>query len=53
MEEVIVTGYSTRKVSEMTGAVQQFRGEGYRTVGDRRKSDECLERPYNRFTDYG
>ena len=25
MEEVIVTGYSTRKVSEMTGAVQQFR----------------------------
>lgn len=26
MEEVIVTGYSTRKVSEMTGAVQQFRG---------------------------
>ena len=27
MEEVIVTGYSTRKVSEMTGAVQQFRGK--------------------------
>lgn len=27
MEEVIVTGYSTRKVSEMTGAVQQFKGK--------------------------
>ena len=27
MEEVIVTGYSTRKISEMTGAVQQFRGK--------------------------
>lgn len=27
IEEVIVTGYSTRKVSEMTGAVQQFRGK--------------------------
>lgn len=27
MDEVIVTGYSTRKVSEMTGAVQQFRGK--------------------------
>lgn len=27
MEEVVVTGYSVRKVSEMTGAVQQFRGE--------------------------
>ena len=27
MEEVIVTGYSTRKASEMTGAVQQFRGK--------------------------
>lgn len=27
MEEVVVTGYSTRKVSEMTGAVQQFRGK--------------------------
>lgn len=52
MEEVIVTGYSTRKVSEMTGRYSNS-GEGYRTVGDRRKSDECLERPYNRFTDYG
>lgn len=27
MEEVIVTGYSTRKVSEMTGSVQQFKGK--------------------------
>lgn len=27
MEEVVVTGYSTRKVSEMTGAVQQFKGK--------------------------
>lgn len=27
IEEVIVTGYSSRKVSEMTGAVQQFRGK--------------------------
>lgn len=27
IEEVIVTGYSARKVSEMTGAVQQFRGK--------------------------
>ncbi len=26
MEEVVVTGYSTRKISEMTGAVQQFKG---------------------------
>ena len=33
MEEVIVTGYSTRKVSEMTGAVQQFRGKEYRSIG--------------------
>lgn len=27
MDEVVVTGYSVRKVSEMTGAVQQFKGE--------------------------
>lgn len=27
MDEVIIIGYSTRKVSEMTGAVQQFRGK--------------------------
>lgn len=27
MEEVVVTGYSTRKISEMTGAVQQFKGK--------------------------
>lgn len=27
MEEVVVTGYSVRKVSEMTGAVQQFHGK--------------------------
>ena len=27
VEEVIVMGYSTRKVSEMTGAVQQFQGK--------------------------
>jgi len=27
MEEVVVTGYSSRKISEMTGAVQQFKGK--------------------------
>ncbi|MEG0797045.1 MAG: carboxypeptidase-like regulatory domain-containing protein, partial [Odoribacter sp.] len=27
LEEVVVTGYSTRKVSEMTGSAQQFRGK--------------------------
>ncbi len=27
MDEVVVTGYSTRKVSEMTGSVQQFKGK--------------------------
>ncbi|MDR1274580.1 MAG: carboxypeptidase-like regulatory domain-containing protein, partial [Odoribacteraceae bacterium] len=27
MEEIIIMGYSTRKASEMTGSVQQFRGE--------------------------
>lgn len=27
MDEVVVTGYSVRKVSEMTGAAQQFKGK--------------------------
>ena len=32
VEEVIVMGYSTRKVSEMTGAVQQFHFKNIQTV---------------------
>lgn len=27
MEEVVVMGYSTRKINEMTGAIQQFKGQ--------------------------